>query len=86
MITLYQQSWAWEGLAMEGHTLGVYPKERDWIYLRDTRWQNWRKRTIVCTLYTLHTYTKNPFPDFRFHAHFLIVSFFFSPHSFVGKI
>ncbi|XP_063361666.1 uncharacterized protein LOC134650664 [Cydia amplana] len=34
----------WKEIAQRLNEMGVYDK--DWKYLRDTTWQNWRKRTI----------------------------------------
>lgn len=47
---LLRQTWAWEEIAKEAQKAGAFPVERDFIYLRDTRWQNWRKRVIVCSI------------------------------------
>lgn len=35
----------WKEIAQRLNEMGLYDK--DWKYLRDTTWQNWRKRTIV---------------------------------------
>lgn len=35
----------WKEIAQRLNEMGLYDK--DWKYLRDTTWHNWRKRTIV---------------------------------------
>jgi hypothetical protein len=35
----------WMEITEKAKAIGIY--EKDWKYLRDTTWQNWRKRTIV---------------------------------------
>lgn len=46
----------WKDIAEKVKASGIYSK--DWKYLRDTTWQNWRKRTIVSTnmkiIYYIH--------------------------------
>lgn len=46
----------WKDIAEKVKASGIYCKE--WKYLRDTTWQNWRKRTIVSTnmkiIYYIH--------------------------------
>lgn len=55
---LILQTSAWGDIADEAKKLGMYPEERDFAYLRDVRWQNWRKRTIVCE-FLFHEYRQN---------------------------
>lgn len=43
----FSQTWAWEAITADAQKQGLFPPERDFIYLRDTRWQNWRKRVMV---------------------------------------
>jgi len=35
-----------EGVAT-AHALGLVSLDRDWKFVRDTTWMNWRKRTMV---------------------------------------
>ncbi|ODM98800.1 hypothetical protein Ocin01_07882 [Orchesella cincta] len=36
----------WAEIAEHAHALGAFPWHRTWDYLRDTTWQNWRKRFV----------------------------------------
>ncbi|CAL8121852.1 unnamed protein product [Orchesella dallaii] len=36
----------WGEIAEHAHALGAFPWHRTWDYLRDTTWQNWRKRFV----------------------------------------
>lgn len=44
-ITFDMKIKKWKEIVQELQVQGIYDK--DWKYLRDTTWQNWRKRTIV---------------------------------------
>jgi DNA repair photolyase len=39
---------AWNQIALDAQMLGYFPNNRNGGYLRDTTWQNWRKRFVVC--------------------------------------
>ena len=46
-LTKKDKDKAWEEVGEEAKALGVIGQERDAAYLRDTTWQNWRKRALV---------------------------------------
>lgn len=46
-LTHEQKVGTWKRVAEKATAIGAF--SRDWKYLRDTTWQNWRKRTIVST-------------------------------------
>lgn len=46
-LTVTQKSEAWRIVTEEAKKLGVFPTEKDFKYLRDVVWPNYRKRTLT---------------------------------------
>lgn len=40
----------WKDITEQCISMGIINKDRDWKYVRDTTWQNWRKRTMVISV------------------------------------
>lgn len=41
----------WKGVTVFAKAVGLLGPEKEWKYLRDTIWSNWKKRTLVITLF-----------------------------------
>jgi len=49
---------AWNKIAQDAISLGHFPHNRHGGYLRDTTWQNWRKRFVVLHCKTFSIFVK----------------------------
>lgn len=38
---------AWREVMELAQSLDIIPIEKEWTYVRDTTWQNWRRATVV---------------------------------------